>query len=242
MVEADILSKTFEDMVSGLQAAGEKMVVDSIPILLSLVGAAIIILIGWLVGKIIKQIVIKVLQSTRVDQWIDEQNLAAAIGGKEVSALAGSLVKWYIIVLFLAEAANIIQLEALKKFLEALVYYVPGALAGMVVFVGGLLLGRYAKNAIELTQHKMKRSAAVLAEGIIVLFSGILALTLLLGDKGPVTMDTLYNFLNMFIGPFINAFAWVAAIVLGISIVLGFKSEILKLGQEIKKDVKKATK
>ncbi|MBN2066902.1 MAG: hypothetical protein JW744_00360 [Candidatus Diapherotrites archaeon] len=238
MVNGDMVTDIVTGTVTALQTAGEKLVLDSIPILLSLIGAAIIILIGWIIGKIIKQIVIKVLQSTRVDQWIDEQNLAAAIGGKEVSVLAGSLVKWYIIVLFLAEAANLIKLEALKKFLEALVYYVPGALAGIVVFVGGLLLGRYARNAVELTQHKMKRVAAALTEGVIVLFSGILALTLLLGEKGPEYMATLKGYLDTFIGPFIVAFAVVVAIIIGLSIAAGFKEELLKIGKDVKKAVK----
>lgn len=231
MATGDIISGT----ITGLQDAVGKLVYGSIPVILSLIGAAIIILIGWIVGKIIKQIVIKVLQSTRVDQWIDEQNLAAAIGGKEISSLAGSLVKWYIIVLFLAQAAEIIKLGALKTFLEALVNYIPAVLGGIVVFVGGLLLGRYAKNAVEVTQHKLKGVASVLSESVIVLFSGILALTLIIG---PAYMNVLAEYLKIFLLPFIQAFAVVTAIVLGISFGVTFKEDIKKLTGELKKAIK----
>ena len=155
MADGNILTEVWAAFYAGLQDAGKKLVIDSIPVVLSLIGATILILIGWIIGKILKQIVIKLLQSTRVDQWIDEQNLSAAIGGKEVSSLAGSLVKWYIIVLFLAAAAENVKLGALQQFLTALVYYIPGVLGGILVFVGGLLLGRYAKNSIDVTQHKM---------------------------------------------------------------------------------------
>jgi len=86
MANGDIVTGT----ITGIQSAVEKLVWDSIPVILSLIGAAIVILIGWIIGKIVKQIVIKVLQSTRVDQWIDEQNLAAAIGGDILLKLGDS--------------------------------------------------------------------------------------------------------------------------------------------------------
>ncbi len=230
------MADVFAETVGGLQAAAGTLISQqTLNVLLSLIGAAIIILIGWIIGKIVKQIVIKLLQSTRVDQWIDEQNLAAAIGGKEISALAGSLVKWYIIVLFLAQATQTIQLEALKEFLMQLVIYVPKVLGGIVVFVGGLLLGRYAKNAIEITQHKMKKVASVLAESIIVLFSGVLALTMIIGEN---YMAVLARYLELFIGPFIWAFAIVIAIVLGISVGVNFKEDIKKLTADVRKTIK----
>ncbi|MDP2973586.1 MAG: hypothetical protein Q8N60_00905 [Candidatus Diapherotrites archaeon] len=235
MADGNILTEVWAAFYAGLQEAGKKLVIDSIPVVLSLIGATILILIGWVIGKILKQIVIKLLQSTRVDQWIDEQNLSAAIGGKEVSALAGSLVKWYIIVLFLAAAAENVKLSALQQFLTALVYYIPGVLGGILVFVGGLLLGRYAKNSIDVTQHKMKNIAAALAEGIIILFTGILALTMILGKD---TMSVLKDYLNLFIGPFIIAFACVTAVVLGVVCLIAFKEDIRKMAVDLKKSLK----
>lgn len=238
------------DLGAGLQAGAQKIATEffnySIPVLFYLVGVAILILIGWVIGKILKQIVIRVLQTTRVDQWLDEQNLAAAIGGKEVSVLAGSLVKWYVIVLFLAAATGLcispsangecVKLAALENFFTALVAYIPKVLGGIVVFVGGLLLGRYAKNAVEITQHKFKKLASGLAEGLIVLFSGILALTMILGES---TMLVLRGYLSDFIGPFITAFAWVTAIVVGISLLLNFKEDLRKFALDI---IKKSAK
>jgi hypothetical protein len=237
------------DLGAGLQAGAQKIATEffnySIPVLFYLVGVAILILIGWVIGKILKQIVIRVLQTTRVDQWIDEQNLSAAIGGKEVSALAGSLVKWYVIVLFLAAATGLciapsasgqcVKLAALENFFTALVAYIPKVLGGIVVFVGGLLLGRYAKNAVEITQHKMKHIASTLAEGIIVLFTGILALTLILTEK---TMETLAIYLDIFISPFIKAFAVVAAVLLGIVCLMAFKEDLRKMATDLKKSLK----
>ncbi len=71
---------------------------EFVKIIPGIVAAIIIVLIGWVLARIIKQIVIKILQSTKVDRWIDEQNLTAAIGGKEVQGVAGHLEDFEIVV------------------------------------------------------------------------------------------------------------------------------------------------
>ena len=87
-------------------------------------GAVIIVRIGWVLARIVKQVVIKLLQSTKIDQWIDEQNLTAAIGGKEISSLVGSLTKWYVLGIFLAQAVSWLDLETFKIYLERLFVFI----------------------------------------------------------------------------------------------------------------------
>jgi len=228
--ETELLSQ------AGVAASG--ILVNAGWVLLSVVGAMILLVIGWVLGNIVKHITVRVLKSTKVDKWFDEQNLSDAIGGKEISVLTGSILKWYIIVLFLAAAAEIVRLKSLQAFLEGLQTYVPLVLGGIIVFIAGLLLARYARNSIESTKHKMKKVAGVLAEAIIVLFSGVLALTLALGENGPAYMDVIAEYLKIFIHPFIVAFAYMLAIVIGIQLLTTFGDDIKKIMADVKKSLK----
>lgn len=207
--------------------------IDVVPALLL---AIIIIIIGWFIGNIVKKMVIKILQSTKIDQWIDEQNLTAAIGGKEMSALIGSFAKWYIIWVSLWVAADSIKLQGLSQFVEALVFYIPQVLAALLVMMLGLLLGRYLRNALEATQYRLKRVVATLTEAVVVILSGILALTLVIGKEN---VEPLVMLMKTFLDPFLWSVAIAVGIVIGISFGLGFKDEIKQFVKEIKREYSK---
>ena len=208
-----------------------------------IVAAIIIVLIGWILARIIKQVVIKILQSTKMDQWIDEQNLTAAIGGKEVSALAGSLTKWYVLGIFLAQAVGWLQLDIFTTYLERVFVFSDSnpspiffsLLGGIVVMVAGLLVARYFRNMIEATTFRLKKIAGILAEAIVIIFAGILALTVIVG---PDIANVMVRLLELFLVPFIQAFAWVLAIVVGISVLVNSKEELKKISTELKKALK----
>ena len=210
-----------------------------------IVGAIIIILIGWVLARIVKQIVIKILQSTRIDQWIDEQNLTAAIGGKEISGLVGSLTKWYIIGIFLAQAVSSpwLRLEIFSEYLKLIFVAGQGGsmpiffalLGAIVVMVAGLLVARYFRNLIEATTYKIKSLFGAVVEAIVLIFAGVLALTFLVG---PETTNIIVSLLKTFIDPFITAFAYMLAIVVGVSLLVNAKADLKKITDDLKKALK----
>jgi len=208
-----------------------------------IVGAIIIVLIGWVLARIVKQVVIKLLQSTKIDQWIDEQNLTSAIGGKEISTLVGSLTKWYVLGIFLAQAVSWLDLETFKIYLERLFVFTEtgptpiffSLLGAVVVMVAGLLVARYFRNLVEATTFKLKMLFGWVVEAIVLIFTGILALTLLVG---PEITNIVVSLLELFLTPFIQAFAYMLAVVVGISILVNSKDDLKKITQELKKALK----
>jgi len=235
----DLLSKFLESIYT----IGENIWMEIIRVIPGFVAAIVIIGLGVLVARFVKHIVIKLLQSTKVDQWIDEQNLTAAIGGKEVSSLVGSLTKWYVLGIFLAQAVGWLQLETFKIYLERLFVFSSSntspiffsLLGAIVVVAAGLLIARYFRNLIEATTFKLKKVLGLLAEAIVLIFAGMVALTLVVGaDIANVVMDLL----QLFLTPFIQAFAWVLAFVVGISLLINSKDELKKIANELKKIAK----
>ena len=238
------LSQTLNQFLGSLYNALVVNIWDEfVKVVPGIVAAIIIVLIGWVLARIIKQVVIKILQSTKVDQWIDEQNLTAAIGGKEVSALIGSLAKWYVLGIFLAQAVGWLKLDIFTAYLERLFVFSNSnpspiffsLLGGIVVMVAGLLVARYSRNIIEATTFQLKKIFGIIAEAIVIIFAGILALTIVVG---PDIANVMVRLLELFLTPFIQAFAWVLAIAVGISILVNSKEELKKISAELKKAVK----
>jgi len=233
---AEFISSMYEALVINLWT-------EFIRVIPGIVAAIIIVLIGWVLARIIKQIVIKILQSTKVDQWIDEQNLTAAIGGKEVSALVGSLTKWYVMGIFLAQAVGWLNLRTFEVYLERLFVFSESnptpiffsLLGGVVVMVAGLLVARYFRNLVEATTFRLKKIAGIAVEGIVLIFTGMLALTLIVG---PAVANVIVSLLNLFLTPFIQAFAYMLAVVVGISLLVNSKADLKRISDELKKAVK----
>lgn len=198
--------------------------------LIKLIAVVIIFVVGWLVAKVVKQIVVKLLQSTKVDQWVDEQNLTAAIGGREVSQIVGSIVKWWIVVIVLQQSLAVLQLDVLGGFLGALASWILAALVALVMLIIGLLLARYARNAVQATDHKYKRTAGIVLEIVIIYLAVVLALRTVKVDV--TILEDAFRIA-------FAAFALVIAIIVGVSFGLAFKEDAQKIVTEIRKLPKK---
>jgi hypothetical protein len=195
-------------------------------VLPGLVAAIIIFCVGWVAGVICKRIVMKILQKTRVDDWMEEQNLVSAIGNKKISAIAGSIVKWYIIAVFIAQAVELVQLKVLREFVTSAVYWFPNLiLAGLIIFAG-LILGRYIRNAIEATKHSFKCTIGLVLEILIIYAAVVMAVQTIKIDA-----TILIVAFALAVGGFVIAIG----IATGISFGLALKDEAKSIVKELRK-------
>ncbi len=209
----------------------------------SIVVALVLVLFGIVLALVAKRIVKAILQSTKIDRWIDEQNLTAAIGGKEISGLAASLTKWYIIGLFLSQAVAELKLQIFQDYLYMLFVSGPdgrmpvffAVLSGFVFVVAGLLVARYIRNWIEASSFRLKKPVAVVVEGIVLLFAIINAVGLVLGSE---IAQSNIQLLRMFIEPVVWSFSIMLAVVVGITLLVNSKAELKKISEELKKTIK----
>lgn len=218
----DFIWKGFQDVLLNLGT--------SLPtVILGLLVGVFFIIIGWIVGNFAKKILIHVLQFAKLDDWAKSHNLREAVGGIHLSVLAGSFLKWYVILLFLQQAVESVKLNSIQVFLKALVFFIPVLLFASAVFVLGLLLGRFVKNKIIATNHKHKKSMGSIVELVIIYLSLILALERI-GLNVQILKDA---FLIAF-----SAFVIVLALVFGVSLGLAFKKEAKDLVNTLKKEMR----
>jgi hypothetical protein len=192
----------------------------------SIFAAIIFVTIGYFIGAVAKKIVVKGLQQTKVDQWMEEQNLVGAIGNKEVSGIAGSIVKWYLFVVFVKQAVEIVQLSTLNDFLGFWINYVLLLIGAIVLVIVGLIVGRYVRNAMESTSYSMKRIIGLVFELVIVYVAVVMAIR-------TIGLPTNVLEIGFLIG--VAGFVTAIGIAIGISFGLALKDEARTLIKEIKK-------
>lgn len=223
---ADIVT----ELATALVLSFRNLAMEAVRVLPGLVGALIILIVGIALGVVLKRIIIHALKQTKVDQWLQEKKLSAAIGNREISSLIGSFTKWYVIAIFLTQAVDLIQMRFLKQFSQFLIELINRGIAALALLVLGLLLARYVRHVVEATEYHYKKTIAALFELIIVYVSIVIALQTV-GINTTILLDA---FRIAF-----TVFALAVAIIVGVMFALAFKKDILNAINDMKKELAK---
>ncbi|MEK6959262.1 MAG: hypothetical protein AABW59_04415 [archaeon] len=192
----------------------------------SLIVAAIFVIIGYVIGWVVKLLTIGFLKAASVDDWMKDHKLVSAIGHKKVSEVAGSIVKWYIFFVFLKQAVEIVNLVTLNQVLGFWIQYALTVIAAIVVIIAGLIIARYVRNAIESSRHSLRRATGLVAELMIVYVAIVMGINMM----GLPTQLLELTFLIAFTGIMLAA-----GLVVGISFGLALKDEAKIIVKEMKR-------
>ncbi len=168
-----ILEETGQALINPLVSLWDSFV----SIIPGLVGALIVLIIGYIVGWAFGLLTKKVLQKVQLDKIVVEKtNLQKSAGKFKLSNVLGLVVKWYIFVLFLTPAASLVNLEALSDFLVQASLWIPNLIAAVLVAVVGFIAADYVASKVKEMKAKSSKLIAYAAKIIIVIFTLIIAL------------------------------------------------------------------
>lgn len=106
--------------------------------------ATILLVVGYIVGRIIYSVIDRVLEHTHVDQYFAEEGHLEL----ELSNLFAELAKWLVYFAFLWQAALILEVNALTTLLQELVRWIPSVIASIAIFLAGYGIAVYTKDHI----------------------------------------------------------------------------------------------
>ncbi|WP_276258440.1 mechanosensitive ion channel family protein [Haloglomus litoreum] len=140
--------------VPGVPAYIEETVIGILDFLPQLIGAVIILLIGWLIGRLVARVVRRVTDRTNVDQLVMKTPLGGALGGSEkaVSRSLGRVAAYFIYALAILAAADALAVELLSEWIAAAVSYLPAFVAGALIIVVGFILADFVADVVAHTE------------------------------------------------------------------------------------------
>lgn len=123
--------------------AGLQTFVQFIPVL---IGALVILLIGYIVGKLLQKGITKLLQKSGVDRRMQHTHLGGWLerGGSEmaVSRLTGRVVFWLVFIFALVTAIGALGIASVTTFMNQVLAYLPNVIAAIaIIVVAGLVAG-----------------------------------------------------------------------------------------------------
>src|SRR3972149_1862170 len=175
---SEVLQLSFQNLWVG--------VVNFVP---NLVIAIVILVLGWLIGALLGRAIAQVFKSLKVDEGLRRAGLESFLrrGGVNLDSgeFIGALVKWFVIVMFLVAAFDILGLVQVNLFLQEVVLgYLPGVLAAH--FAGAIAKWAIWIFAILVALSQLGIAAAfsqTLFTGIVIALSLALGLSFGLGGQ-----------------------------------------------------------
>jgi hypothetical protein len=152
----------------------------------NLVIAIIILVLGWMIGALVGRAIQQVFRSLNVDDALRRAGLESFLrrGGMDLDAGAfvGGLVKWFVIIIFLVAALDVLQLSQVNFFLRDVVLgYLPRVLAAaLVLLVAGVIgdiTGRVVVTAARTAGIESAYFVGAIAKWAVWIFAILVALS-----------------------------------------------------------------
>ncbi|WP_049925071.1 mechanosensitive ion channel family protein [Halopiger goleimassiliensis] len=181
-----------------------------------LIGALVILLIGWVLGRVAAGIVARITDRVELDRMVLETPLGRMLGGTEsaVSNAFGTLTKWFVYAVAILAASNVLAIPALSEWIATAVTYLPLLIAGIGVIVLGFVVADFIGDVIERTQAATQTAfTGAFANGVRI-FLYFTAIVIGLDTMG-IDVGILYVFAR--------ALAWglAAAVAIGVGVSFG---------------------
>ena len=149
-----------------------------------LIGAIIIFVVGWIIARLLRLAMEKLLKLVRFDTATEKTVVKAFLKKGEIvktpSEIVGTLVYWFIMILVLIASLDALGLPIVSDMLNSIFLYIPNVVAAIIVLVLGFLMGNLlaavVRTAASNAGLKNAEGLGKLALYAIVFFSGAIAL------------------------------------------------------------------
>lgn len=206
----------------------------------NIIGAFIVLIIGWIVTKLVVKVIKKVLKIVKANKLDDKLNDIEIVEGKKLNfdtvKVVSSLVKYLMYIIIFVTASDIMGLDIITEQISSLLSYIPQLLAAIVIFVVGLLFANFVKNGLKSLFESMELSGGkIISQVVFFLMLTFIAITAL--NQAGIDTEIITNNINMIIAAFLLAFA--IAFGLGARIVVGklmhtfYARKMFEAGQKI---------
>ncbi len=207
----------------------------------NLVAAIIILIIAWIVGRAVGKLVSAGLDKAGVDDALRKTVIGKSIesSGTSIPHVFDIIVRWFIYIIGIMAAVNVLGITMLTSFTQSVVMYIPNLIAALIVLIVGFILADFVGDFIRRTGTESGMPYMGIFSTAIQIFLYFIVLIIAL-DQLRINTSIIYVFAN--------ALAWGIAIGagvgLGVALGFGLKDKMPRLlegisGEEAKQRLQK---
>ncbi|MBK8624307.1 MAG: mechanosensitive ion channel [Saprospiraceae bacterium] len=135
-----------------IQQALSAMLVGMMSAIPKFVTAALILLAGMFISNIVKKIISTTLEKVKIDKFGEKLNdidiLAKNNISIKLSAIAGKMVYYMMMLIFIMTAVGVLDMPVLAELIQDFIKFVPNLIASFIILIAGLILGDTLKSVV----------------------------------------------------------------------------------------------
>lgn len=152
----------------------------------SLIAALIVFFVGWAISVAAGRLVERLLAVLRINQAFERlRGLKTAVERAglhlNISLLVGEIVKWFLIIVTLLAATDILGLNEISFFLTAVLLYIPNVVVASLILIIAVVLSGFVYRTVEASITAAGFGSATVVAAIskwaIIVFAVLAALT-----------------------------------------------------------------
>lgn len=167
-------------------------------------GAVIIFLIGWAIAIGLQRLVEQIFKVLRIDPLLEKIGVGKSLekaGFKlHTGRWVGLIVKWFLIIVFLMAATDILNLGEVTNYLKSVLFYIPNVfVAALIILVAvwaANVLQKIIQVSVSATNIKAANLSGSLTKWSITIF-GLLAALMQLGIAPSLIQTIVTGFVAM---------------------------------------------
>lgn len=198
----------FKDWLSDFwEGAGGESILS---FLMDLGAAILILLIGWIIARVLRRILVKGLEKVKFEELAKKfkvDTLVSRMGADvTISGILGKVVYWVVLLIFAAAAGDALGWGMLSDGLGAFFGYLPTLMMAILIFIVGMYLADIVRRAVLAACESIgisgAKTIANIAYYVLVIFIAITALNQAGMDTSLITSN-----LTVIFGSILLAFA-----------------------------------
>lgn len=130
------------DVMSGIVSKWYDGIVTILPVL---IGAVLILLIGWIVGRLLGKAVRMVLDKLQVDNLFADSSFLKALAGAgiTISHIFDIVIRLFVYLIAVLAAVDLLNLDYLSALMKDIVEYIPHIIVFVLIVIIGFVLIDY---------------------------------------------------------------------------------------------------
>lgn len=137
----------------------------------AIIAAVIIFLIGWIVGVVLYRVIVEIVRALKIDEALRAAGMgdAAKKAGftLDVGKFLGTLVEWFVILVFLIASLDILGLTRVTIFLQQVVLlYLPQVIVASLILILGAIVAEVVRNLVSGSARAAGAHSAALAGSV----------------------------------------------------------------------------
>jgi hypothetical protein len=126
--------------------------IDAVSFIPNVFGAIIIFIVGLMIAVSLGMLITRLMEKLKIDKAADEIGLTHLLEQGDIKTniptIIGGIVKWFLIIVSLMAATDVLGLPQITAFLNSILLYVPNVIVAAIILALTIIIANFVEHIV----------------------------------------------------------------------------------------------